>query len=297
MKNYTYIICVLALAVSCKKRTQIITIPNNTPAVDTSVSTFTIENFVTKTYLVLLARKPLDTELQNHLTVLTSTNIAQPARQQFIQELQNTTEYKLKQWQFAQQMLLPDGILPDTATEYPKTITNLKYDIANGPPKNVPIKTEFLNEFYKFRNLKTELLAGGVTWQEMIKRFCYSDIYYRKYNGGTTFCTTTFQFVLLRIPTAIELKEAKIMYANSVANTNILATVMGIDGTKINDFLNIIVNSDNFYEAQAKIFYKRAFYKEPSTLDLASYTALYKNTKNYPLMQQNILSSNAFLHN
>ncbi len=296
MKKYSLLFLACALLVCCKKKVETVVVPNNVPTTDTSVSTLTIERFVIKTYVVLFARKPTEAELQNHLTTLTSNNIAQAARINFIQQLQNTNEYKFMLYEFAKQKIIdPLGTLNDSGYQNSRLIQEIKDNIAaQNEPK---LNTELLGAMYKFRTMKTELLNNTITWQEVNKRCCHSFYYYGDNLGSREFVLHTFEHLLQRIPTKQESDAGRAIFISSKNAVETPDVLFGVTGKSISDLLDIIVTSDNFYEAQVRYFYVRSFYKEPETLVLSKYTNVYTTSKDYQLLQRTILSSNEFLQN
>jgi hypothetical protein len=309
----TITLIVTIITMGCKKKTQQIIVPNNVPNADTSVSNVTIERFITNTYLVLLSRKANENEIANHLLTLNSNTITKTEREKFIDAIQKTTEYKYQLWEFARQNLFEThavtfklsnsdtSIIADKNHSIKALIDTLaKEMIADTDPDTRHIKIEFYKDMLKFRSIKSELDNNNITWEEINKRFCNTYYYWWRFGqkNKNIFVNNAFNDLLLRSPTDFELDSAvKIIdvFINNSDHINEQGTLFNTKCKTISDVTSAIISTDNFYEAQVRLFYKRAFYNEPSTANLLKYTSLYIKSKNYQLLQKTILASNEFL--
>ena len=113
------------------------------------------------------------------------------------------------------------------------------------------------NRLDTLRKLILSLETERVNLKMLQKAYLNNYIYDKINMGDDNFISSTFQYILLRKPTGYELNEGKKMYHNSACGVLLLNR-----GCNIDDYLNILLNSDHYLESQIRFWYQRLRHKE-----------------------------------
>ena len=79
------------------------------------------------------------------------------------------------------------------------------------------------------------------------------------------------------------------------ANLTNLILVFLVSGNKKADFINIFLESDEYFTGQTNILFNRYLFRDPTSEESINYSLDYINTQDYQLLQRRILSANEFI--
>ena len=114
--------------------------------------------------------------------------------------------------------------------------------------------------------------------------------FYDEINMGTeNFVVSMFQSFMQRYPTLSELESGKLM----VNDNN--ASVFFVPGNGKEDFINIFIESDEYFTGQTNILFNRYLFRTPTSEESINFSLDYINTQDYQLLQSRILSTNEFI--
>ena len=134
-----------------------------------------------------------------------------------------------------------------------------------------------------------DLNAGTITVIGLQKR-CINNYFYDQLNMGTeNFVVSMFQNFLYRYPTDDELAHAKNM-VDGFEDVIFLQT-----GYTRDDFITIFFGANNYFEGQVRDLYLRYLFREPTSVEMSSNAATYKNSLNYKQLQKDILSRDEYI--
>ena len=114
--------------------------------------------------------------------------------------------------------------------------------------------------------------------------------FYDEINMGTeNFIVSMFQNFINRYPSISELQSGKTM----VDGGN--ASIFLVSGNKKADFINIFLESDEYFTGQTNILFNRYLFRAPTSEESINFSLDYINTQDYQLLQSRILSTNEFI--
>ena len=270
---------------ACKK-SEIEQVPFNEAPVDTIITTITIENYITRTYILTLGREPDSIEFNFARTLLTGTLVDSASRLIFLDSVFNSNDYRSHVYDENRITLLNST---DTS-DYSNWI--YLFDL-------VLLDTTYLSQWPYFqyeldrmismRNAFSEFVNGSIAIDELQRRMCNNYIYDRINMGAANFVNSIFSNLINRNPTASE-QQSGISMVNGSNSILFLQS-----GSSKNDFLNIFTNSSDYFEGQVILQYLKYLNRVPGTVEMADGTLKYSTTHDYTAVQRDILSSDEFI--
>ena len=146
-----------------------------------------------------------------------------------------------------------------------------------------------LEKMLKLQEVLPGLGNGTISNMEMHKRMVNNNFYDEINMGTENFVVSMFQSFMQRYPTLSELENGKLM----VNDNN--ASVFFIPGNGKDDFINIFIESDEYFTGQTNILFNRYLFRDPTSEESVNYSLDYINSQDYKLLQRRILSTNEFI--
>ncbi len=269
---------------SCKKDKEIL-IDGNTIPPDATISNAVKENYVNKSYISILGRKPTSTELSSGISILSQHNVSVADRNQMLEEVFSKSGYNQRLYDIAVAALLNNL---DTAQI---TQTIYIFNLLLSDPQYTAQWPAIQAEKTKLMQLKssvTDLNNSGINIIGLHKR-CINNYFYDQLNMGTeNFVVATFQHFLLRYPTDEELTQGK----NMVDGFD--AVLFLTSGKTKDDFISIFFNCNNYFEGQVRDLYLKYLFREPTSVEMSVKAGSYKTSLSYRTLQKEILSTNEY---
>lgn len=286
-KKYILIIAVLSIAlISCKKEAELVVIPNNQAPPDNTISSVVKESYVNKVYISVLGREPDATELSSGLNHINLHNLSDADREAFLTEVFAKPEYKEKLYETASIKLL-NTFDTSAITEQIMLYQFLLTDSTYAPLFDI-INTE-MARLIELKAVPAQLANGTLNTIGMHRRLI-NNYFYDEINMGTeNFVVSTFQHFMDRYPTGSELEQGK----NMVNGLN--AIVFLIQGNTKDNYMDIILNTTNYFESQVRELYLRYLFREPTSEEMVQFSAEYKASLDYIELQKSILSSDEYV--
>ncbi len=277
----------ILVSTSCKKEeiTVYKEIPGNKAVPDSTVSNLLPENYVNKVYISVLGRKATDAEYNSGLNTLKTNNFSPADRSIFLDQTLAKAEYLPHHYTMARVDLLND-IDTNEFTNYIAVFQLLLTDTTYASIWQI-LNYEIVR-LEKMKSLSADLKSGAISIRDAHLR-CTNNYFYDQINMGTeNFVVSLWQNFLFRYPTIDELTEASKM----VNGFN--GIVLLKDGIGKDELLNIFFNSNEYYEGQARDFFKRYLFREPSSAEMSEMASLYKTSGNLKTLQKAILTSKEY---
>lgn len=289
--NYLYLVIVMPVLVmalpfsSCEKK-EVVVIGDNLAPPDSTIPTIVYEQYVNQTYVALTGQEPTETERQNALQLLYSDGLGNNSRQTMVDQIQQTYNYKRNIFiQYNEQLL----------NSYDSTELDRDIYVFNGLLQDSAYQSlwpqidEELEKLIRLQYCPDSLIAGTID-QKTFYRYMIDNSRYDDINMGTeNFVLSSFDHFLLRYPTATELAEAK----NMVDGQNAILFLK--EGDNKNDYLNIFFNSDEYYQSQVIILYRRFLFRDPTSEEVSDHATYYKVTQNYDGLVKRIVTTNEYI--
>ena len=270
---------------SCKKDKEVI-IGNNTPPPDGTISNVVKENYVNKSYISVLGRKPDATELSAGLTILNQHNISVADRTQLLDDIFAKPGYNQRLYDISVATLLNNldtALITQSIVVFTLLLTDVNYQSLWPQIQIEKARLEVLKKSVADLNSGTISIIG-------LHRRCANNYFYDLINMGTeNFVISMFQNFLYRYPTDDELTQGK-QIVDGFEGVLFLQT-----GHVKDDFLTIFFGCNNYFEGQVRDLYKKYLFREPTSVEMSAQATAYKNSLDYKALQKAILSTDEYV--
>jgi hypothetical protein len=286
MKHFMPLLILIVLMSGCKKKEfENVYVEGNKPLPDNTIDPIKIESYYNRLYIELLGRKPINAEALSAAELLKDENFNQTNRTTLIAQIQQSNEYRQRTYTNIKANLLNQldtaqitlfiGIFKNALglPEYANSIDLINYEIAR---------------LKRLQNIPNALEGDTIDIIEIYRR-SINNYFYDQLNMGTeNFVVSTFQHFFDRYPAQQELDKGKKMVDGMSSD------LFFEFGTSKNDYVQIIMRSDNFYEGQVRDLYRKYLFREPSTEEMFNECRFFKQDLNYKKLQQRILSADDY---
>ena len=283
MKKLLFLFFVLIIS-SCTKIEDVI-VGNNTLPPDNTIENTTIETYINKLYISTIGREPIESEFTTAFSTLREADISQESREIVIDGILNKDEYTGNLFKLECEHLLLGLDTADINLNI-YVLTGLR-DMAQG--LELLYFEDALERMLKLQEVLPGLGDGTISNMEMHKRMVNNNMYDEINMGTENFVISMFQSFMQRYPTTSELENGKLM----VNDNN--SSVFFIPGNGKEDFINIFIESDEYFTGQTNILFNRYLFRDPTSEESINYSLDYINSQDYKLLQRRILSTNEFI--
>lgn len=280
------ILCLFSILIisSCTKTEDVI-VGDNTLPLDNTIDNTIIETYINKLYISTIGREPIETEFTTDFAILREADISQESRELVIDGILNKDEYTGNLFKLECEHLLL-GL--DTA-DINQNIHVLNVLISTAQGLELIYLEDALERMLKLQEVLPGLGNGTISNMEMHKRMVNNNVYDEINMGTENFVVSMFQSFMQRYPTLSELENGKLM----VNDNN--ASVFFVPGNGKEDFINIFIESDEYYTGQTNILFNRYLFRDPTSEESVNYSLDYIISQDYKLLQRRILSTNEFI--
>jgi len=287
IKNILCFIVFFILFISaCKKEDELVVVPDNQAPPDYTISTIIKENYVNKVYISVLGRKPDVNELNSGLSHINQHNLSDADRVVFLDEVFAKPTYNQRLYEIASVKLLTSF---DTSA-ITQMIAVFQFLLTDSTYVSVFDQLNFeIARLQQLKNIPNDLDNGTLTTIGMHKRLI-DNYFYDQINMGTeNFVVSSFQHFMDRYPTDNELEQSSAMV------NGLSGVVFLIQGNTKEQYMNIIFNTDNYFESQVRELYVRYLFRQPTSIEMTSYATDYKTDLDYKKLQKSILSLDEYV--
>jgi len=274
----------LALA-SCEKDEIIVT--DNTAPPDSTIASLVLENYVTKCYISLLGREPSAQEESAALLVLKNANLSTASRKQMLQSIIDKPEYKQKVLEFNALKLVNSPF--DTIAIQEQLYI---YNLLAQDPQYAPfldIINHIIDNLEILLATPEDFGSGTIGMQEMQRRLVYNEIYDQLNMGSYNYVLSLFNHFLFRDPTNDE-------HNSGITMVDGFEAILFYDtGNSKEEFIDIFLHSDDYYEGQVRELFLRYLFREPTSEEQGYHAVRYGQSLDYEQLQKDILSTDEFV--
>jgi hypothetical protein len=278
------VVCLLLF--SCTKEEIKIVDGNQAPA-DSSVSQLTVDNYINRIYIGLLGRKALDAEFQAARSLFVANPGSKGAREQLIDEVQNSAEYRIN-LVFRAKLDLIEGV--DSATmirDYQLLLLQLQDTSLNFIK---PILEENKIRLENLIMLSVDFMQESIDVVEVHRR-CIDNPYFDQINMGTeNFVLGMFQHFLDRYPSTQELTNGRTMVDGG--NSSIFQET----GSGKADFIDIFFKSQSYAEGQVHAVANQFLFRKATQDEVLLLSLTYLFTHDLAAVQRYYLSSDTYFN-
>ncbi len=253
MRQYSFLLIAGFLILSCTK-TEVETVTNNVAPPDHTIESVTIENYITRTYILTLGREPGTIEFETAINLLSAGGVDSTSRAEFLNTVFSNAGYLPQVYAQNKIDLLNNA---DTA-EFSNWIAVFEFlllDSAN--VIQFPILHYEIDRMTALQSAYSDFINGNIDLGELHRRMCNNYIYDQINMGSANFVISTFQHLINRNPTSAEQNSGVSMVDGS---NSVLFLQAGATKT---DYLYILTHSNNYYEAQVVFLYQKYLNRDP----------------------------------
>ncbi|MCH1402224.1 MAG: hypothetical protein L7U78_06860 [Schleiferiaceae bacterium] len=280
----TSLILLSLLLASCA-RDNIVPV-DNLPA-DSTITQIELENYINKTHIALLNRKPTQAELTQSLQQLDIDRYNRSIRDAYVLGIQDLDRSKWAIWQFLSDRIL-DGI--DT-TQVRESADIFQYRVDNSGTQN---EKDYWQWLLDRTNNNLVALEGWYnqdsTYNSLVGWMVRMPIYDEINMGTENFVVSIYQHFYHRYPTDHELTQASKMVDRQ------WGLLYGVNGNSKADFLNIFLNQGEFQQGVIINAFESYLNRIPTTIESDKYHHHLNNGWDYLKLQRYLLTSSEFIN-
>jgi hypothetical protein len=275
-----------AFTISSCNKTEEVLIDGNKPPPDPTLANEIRSNFITKSYIALLGRKPNDQELAAANTIIGSNDdFTEANRALVLNQILANPEFYDREFIIAKAELL-NGV--DTS-EFTINIAIFDALLGNTDFELIwPFLQIEINRLVILRSTQAELQSGAIGLREMHRRMVDNYFYDQINMGSLNFVIAVFQQFLLRNPTSAE--SIQIVYMVDGFSASLFLQV----GESRDDFCNIFFNSLPYKEGQVKLLFNRFLFRFPDSQEMQFYTGFYNTNDDYKSLIVELLKKDEY---
>jgi len=280
----TSLILLSLLLASCA-RDNIVPV-DNLPA-DSTITQIELENYINKTHIALLNRKPTQAEFTQSLQQLDIDRYNRSIRDAYILGIQDLDRSKWAIWQFLSDRIL-DGI--DTA-QVRESADIFQYRVDNSATQN---EKDYWQWLLDRTNNNLVALEGWYnqdsTYNSLVGWMVRMPIYDEINMGTENFVVSIYQHFYHRYPTDHELTQASKMVDRQ------WGLLYGANGNSKADFLKIFLNQGEFQQGIIINAFESYLNRIPTTIESDKHHHHLNNGWDYLKLQRYLLTSSEFIN-
>ena len=281
----TSILFLLLILSGCKK-SELVTVTGNQAPPDGTIQSVIVENYINRSYILVLGREPSASELLTSKSSLLGNNLDSVSRMQFLSVLTNAPDYLPHLYELNKIDLLNNV---DTV-EFLNFIAIFDFYLQDTTYAfQWPFLTVEKDRLVQMLNGYSQFITGTISLAELQRRMCNNYVYDQINMGTSNFVLSTFSLLINRNPTRSELTSGISMADGNNAILFLTA------GNSKNDYLTILTGGNNYFEGQVARLYIRFLNRAPDTNEMVDATNLYATTGQYSSVLKKILSTNEFI--
>ena len=259
---------------------------DNLPA-DSTITQIELENYINKTHIALLNRKPTQAELTQSLQQLDVDRYNRTIRDTYVLGIQDLDRSKWAIWQFLSDRIL-DGI--DT-TQVRESADIFQYRVDNSGTQN---EKDYWQWLLDRTNNNLVALEGWYnqdsTYNSLVGWMVRMPIYDEINMGTENFVVSIYQHFYHRYPTDHELTQASKMVDRQ------WGLLYGVNGNSKADFLNIFLNQGEFQQGLIINAFESYLNRIPTTIESDKHHHHLNNGWDYLKLQRYLLTSSEFIN-
>lgn len=274
----------LSLQFSCKKAA-LETISGNVPPPDTSIDLNIYEDYINRTYILVLGREPDTAEFNSAFSLLKLNFLSVQSRYTFLDTVFSSSDYAWRQFNKNRVDLLNDMDTADVTNQ----LFIFNFFLADSTFQSIwPVLQYEIGRLEVLQTAGVDYTNGLISIRQL-QAIMLNNYFYDQINmGANNFVITAFQQFIQRNPTLDE-------QSNGVSMVNGNNAVLFLkSGASKDDFLSILFQSDDYFEGAIIRLYKDYLLRSPESIEMSVAAIKYRNTLDFEAVQKDILASDEF---
>jgi len=271
--HLAYIALVSLLCFSCSEDRQTVVIPDNNAPPYEGIPTVIIENYVNRLYIDLIGREPFDAEMIADVELLKANNLSEQTRRDIATRLQTSQSFiegDSSYWHAYHQRIydmtkarLLEGVADYVIWSEIGIVQNgVTRDSLAGDSVGVQQGRATIAKYFNIMSSHYEYRRGEISISEMYARMLNNPVYDLINMNSFNFINACFDDLFFRFPT-----NAEFLNSFDVIEYNTASTLFGQPCQTKDEYVDILINSREYYEGMIRWVYQALLAREPSTAE------------------------------
>ena len=292
------VVWAIFLLAGCKKESLVIT-NNNAPWYD-EIPTGIIENYVNRMYIDLIGREPLHVEMNADVEYLKASHLISESRDSLIRKLQLNTEwrdgdssykyaYYHKLYELTKVRLVEGAANGEFQLRIGIALNGALVDSLNGDSVSMAIKKEIAAKLQVVIDAEDEYREGLTGLNDMCGRMINNSVYDQINMNTFNYIRATYNDLFLRYPSQSEYDQAF-----NMIEYNVSGILFASSGQNKGDYVQILVNSREFYEGLIRWAYLTLMAREAKTTEVSAVIAEFYFDHDFQKVQRKIMVTDEY---
>jgi hypothetical protein len=263
-------------------------VTGNQPPDYSGVTTLQVQSYVNRLYVDLVGEQPSFEQLEEKVAFLQENDLSDDSRETLIDELMSTDEYYVNFFNYTSIQFL-SGVSQaqiDEQIELYTFVIQQAYDVGDLLVAQY-LEYELL-KLQQLDNAALDLQSNAININDYYKRFCDNLIYDEINMGSENFVISCFENLFGRYPTLEEL-QGGVQMVDGAPSIFLLQS-----GDSKNDFLNIVVNDEEFYVGRVVEQFQSLLLRNPTQIEEQQYTEIMLEAETLKALQKSITKSDEY---
>lgn len=280
MRRLSAFLLITVFFASCEKDPELV--PDNNAPYYSEVSDLLIENYINRVYIDQIGREPFHTEMASELQTLKAAELSFEAREAMILKLQTNTDFIPGDGSYKQAYY--NRLYEQGKARFLEAASNAEIqevmgpiaggilnDSLNGNWEGIYTRREQLGRLQAVLDSEEAYMNGEIEIKDMCAAMINNAVYDEIHMNTFNFVNATFDNLFFRFPT-----QQEFFAGFNMIEYNQPEALMSASGQNKNQYVDILVNSREFYEGLIVWSYQTLLAREPSTAETnALMTELY----------------------
>lgn len=271
MRRFSVLLLATIFFAGCEKDPELV--PDNDAPYYSEVSDLLIENYINRVYIDQIGREPFDTEMASELQTLKAADLSFEVREAMIIKLQTNTDFVPGDGSYKQAYY--NRLYEQGKARFMEAASNAEIyevmgpiasgilpDSLNGNWEGVYTRREQVAKLQAVLDSEEGYRNGEIEIKDvcaaMVNNAVYDEINMNTFN----FVNATFDNLFFRYPT-----QQEFFAGFNMIEYNQPETILGASGQNKDEYVQILVNSREFYEGLIVWCYQLFLAREPSTAE------------------------------
>jgi hypothetical protein len=297
---FPFVLILLLVYSGCKKDPEIVLVPNNTAPYYGEIPKVTLENYINRLFIDLIGREPLDAEMIKEENALRANHLNIASREQLIIKLQTNTNYISgdssykyayynRFYELCKARVLEAASNDDINSLADEVLYEAKQDSLAGDSLNLALENKRARHLLDVVKCEKDYRMGVIEIKDVFALMLNNGIYDKINMNSFNFINSTFNDMFFRFPSSNEFNASYDMVEHSLP-----AVLFQKSGQNKGDYIQLLVNSEEFYEGIIHWMYKNLMAREPSTQEAFSTMQTFFKDHNVQKLQLNIMKSDEY---
>ena len=298
MRSLLLIICSCILLASCAKEEDLV--PDNDAPYYGEVSDVVIHNYINRCFIDLIGREPFDTEMEAWLINLKSGELKVEVRETMLVSLQSDTSFVEGDGSY--KLAYYNRIYEQKKARFIEAASNAEIDEIRGPIASgiisdsingnweaVAAAREMVAHLDAVKAAELDYLNGTITINVVCARMLDNAVFDQINMNTFNMVNAAFDNLFFRFPTGAEFTAGY-----NMIEYNQPGTIMGQGGQNKSEFVNILTESNAFYEGMVIWAYQTLLARTPTTLETEKVMQYLLEDHDLQRLQREVMSTDEY---